>query len=242
VVPPFARLLCFCADMTLFSAMGTPHKIVDTNVLMEITAVHDLNEAAASGNASRVELRRKKARASLSLAWHFHRRARRTVSVHDEIAAQLLTKVSPDGEITQATAVSFIASQYLLPHILPGWSFCSYTDFPTGLAGPGVDDELVRRAKAAGVPIITNERISARANAKDRKKIPWKCKRDGVECYSPTAFLESDGVDIQRAAFELLAAFEKKWPEARRRDPDLGGSQMQAAFEFTRRVYRWVLK
>lgn len=132
--------------------------ILDTNVLLEIFSVHDIEDLGTAPDPKKLAYRRARARDSLLFAWLCHERGLVTASLKMEAYERLVENVPPgeDGPLRVAYTKVFI--WYVRDHVLSGWhpGFLAAVD-DSGMSGAARDNAYLEATRADGLSLITNE-------------------------------------------------------------------------------------
>jgi hypothetical protein len=197
--------------------------VLDTNVMLEIYACHDLLEAHDAATARfkaspdlhtplgdldvafdpKVQARLKRARESLFLAMHLHRTRATTFSLRGELESKLEQVVPVDPVGSDARRQLFTGTFVHFAHegLFPGWN-----PVFEGVAGPqagsDADRALLRFAKAGNLTLITNEgRLADGGVDWSPRKIPAQAKAMGVRACTPGEFHGDVDIQAERDAF-----------------------------------------
>jgi hypothetical protein len=208
-----------------------PIAVLDTNVIADIYSVHDLIdrfEAIRDGrdvaeldlDAPSLVYRRARARESLLLAMYLDRIGAATFSLHSELLALFDEKVPDDAKAPPGTDYRSDYTRMFLhfvhDQLLPGWESQIPSD-PDEHEANDADQALVDKARALGVPLITNEGFSETGYRVG--KIAKRAKAAQVACFHPRAFYEGT-IDEAGEIGAFLQRFRTEAPkyiEARRR-------------------------
>ena len=195
--------------------------VLDTNVMLEIYACHDVLDAhgksldkfrgapelhTSLGDLDvmfepKVQSRLKRARESLFLALHLHRTRATTVILRDEFDEKLrqLVPVIPSGSFAQSFTST--VEHFLHKAILFDWKVVADAS-PGTQRSHEADRDLLRFAKAAGVPFVSNEGRRPDGTIDwDAKKIPSRARAAGVTVCSPREFCGAVDEATEREEF-----------------------------------------
>jgi hypothetical protein len=197
--------------------------VLDTNVMLEVYTCHDVIDAYGKSidkfKASpdlhtslgdldivfdtKVQSRLTRARESLLLALHLHRARATTVILRDEFDEKLheLVPITPSGSLAQ----SFTSTVEHLVHkaMLCDWRVVADAS-PGTQRSHEADRDLLRFARAAGVPLISNEGRRPDGTIDwDGRKIPARAKAAGVIACSPREFCGALDEATERDEFRV---------------------------------------
>lgn len=176
--------------------------VLDTNVILEIATIADLNREVVNGaslSSPIFEYRRCRAQASLALAWLLELHRRTSISLKNEpmeLTLRLAPPNSPDGDHV------WFFTWFFKDLVLPHWRMSVVEDAAfadRGLSGNQRDALLVQLAHREGVCVVSNE---ARPNG----RIAIEASRLGVSVLTPAAYVARNGGDVQVLSEQLLEA------------------------------------
>ena len=141
-----------------------PAIALDTCVVKQIFAFCDLMKAASTAGtpeaalgSTAVAYRVARVRRSILLAWACREQNIEGRCMRGEVGRILTRDVDPARREDPATAFTQMIIHFVGGYVLPGFRLVSWNDEPSGLHGNAADDWLVARAKADGIPVITDE-------------------------------------------------------------------------------------
>lgn len=157
---------------------SVPSAVVDTNVIIEISTIADLERECGSSCLQRYEQRREKAKESMAMALCFHCEKTTTLSLGGELDRKLdeLAPNDADGSLFPS-----MFGHFLMDYIFTGWKpRCLSSD--SEVKGNDVDRMLVDCAAEYNIPMITretNEENVLRTHAR-RRKVELLSPRDWI--------------------------------------------------------------
>jgi len=177
----------------------------DTNILIELKTIVDLNRAASSSRiaaAYLLEYRRSRAQATLAAAWLCHRRRLSVWCLKDEglerIAGTEIGKgavrpgLAPPGTVEGLNVGLYL--YFLKDHVLPGLHMPVFAESrfsDEGLGGNRRDRLIVEIAKYFNVPVVTHEFRLDGAVAKKAKEL-------SVMTMGAAEWISSQGANLMR--------------------------------------------
>lgn len=217
-----------------------PHLVLDTNVMLEQVSVVDLERSLEKyGESADYYYRKERARYSILLAWHLHRRRLRSASVLDEFTRTMERAVDPADMTSPTRQFAALVGHYVLPYVLHRWKVSAIADAPKTIQGSAVDDFLIQVASDDQVPVITNEGYGLGGVAPKARNIRGKGKKAGIKVYTPEQYLRRKNVDLNLAARKFLAAYHREWDAAAEQEK-YSASMAQAA-GYLYQIYEFVL-
>jgi hypothetical protein len=191
--------------------------LFDTNVMMEIYTVADLlklgdelGSAEAALASPRFRWRQERSKHSTILAWHVARQ-RKVVGVLGGEVIALLERIAGKPEpghdgtsyVLAAALIRVVRECVLIPN---GWREGGLTEVDHRKEGTQADNELLRIAVEAMLPLVTWEGYTEGAFSTNPKSLRNKAKAAGVKVYTPTEYLESEGVNVEEESHAFVAA------------------------------------
>jgi hypothetical protein len=172
----------------------------DTNVILEMSTIIDLNRAATSSRLVVpyvTETRRSQARASLAAAWLCQTQKLTSFSLRHEVEhllRRLAPNKTPDGDH------AWFFTWFLKDYVLPDWSF-STSEEPqvsdAAMSGNARDRHLVSIARDHHAPLVSNE-------LKPEGAIARAASQAGVQVLTPAAWVHRVGHSVNQLSHELL--------------------------------------
>jgi hypothetical protein len=172
----------------------------DTNVVLEISTIVDLNHAASTNALlapSVFSYRRTRARASLAAAWLCQTKHLITFSLRHEVEhllRRLAPNRTPDGDH------AWFFAWFLKDYVLPDWNFSTSEDpaiSDATMGGNARDRHLVSLAAEHRVPLVSNEVRQGGAIARAAATLQ-------VLVMTPVAWISSLHAALDTLAMELL--------------------------------------
>ena len=210
------------ADGAQEASPGGLRLIVDTNVVQEFIALHDLLHAADRKTTEEILLsrevayRKARTRDSVMFAWFCHLQRATTYIAAGETVSTLFRKAPPkNGDDWNASFVRAII-HFVKQRVLPGMPWPDkFPDEPDDLRGGEADNWLLSKAIIQGLPLITNEGNSIdglSGSPKAKKKLRHRAHASDVAVYTPGEFLHLNHFDFPQEGREFLRAFDDAVP------------------------------
>lgn len=175
--------------------MGELEAIVDTNVMLDIYGIGDLEDAyerSKGADTPDTLFRRARSREATILSWYLHERRATSVSLKEEMLRIFRARADPEKLGTLKSQHVQMTVYFVIDYVLDGWNSAidhSASGSDLGLEGEECDDQLIKLAQKYCVPLITNEGYSiSGVSSTDPKKIRAKCIAAGVPVYTPRQF------------------------------------------------------
>jgi hypothetical protein len=189
----------------------------DTNIVIELKTIVDLNRAASSSRiaaAYLLEYRRRRSQATLSAARLCHLRKLSVWCLKDEGLEKIVGKESETGTVKQGLAPPgtpdglnvWFYLYFLKDHVLPGLHMPVFGESrfsDKDLGGNGRDRLIVEIAKEFNVPVVTHEFRLDGAVAKKAKEL-------SVTTMSAADWISSQGADLTTLSNDLLGEAREK--------------------------------
>jgi hypothetical protein len=198
-----------------------PIAVIDTNVLVDVLSSHDVLNAYGMKMSLDVDMvyRRARARDSLILFEHLHRRKAWTVNLRDE-PWNVLSRVGPVGHLDGRV---YVATRFLFADLWRDWRRLPPDESPTPEpTGTKADRMLVSIAKAYDLPLITNEGHSKTGVIDEGKAIRRFAREDGVDLCTPVEFWHGQ-IDAIEASYRILTKFRNRRGFFIKGQSDVGG-------------------
>jgi hypothetical protein len=193
---------------------------LDTCVVKQMFAFDDLMKAASTEGTPEAALRSTvvayrvaRVRDSILLAWACQEQNIEARCMQGEVGRILTRDVDPERRHDPATAFTQMIIHFVSGYVLSGFRLVSWNDEPAGLRGNAADEWLVARAKADGIPVITEEGNGLLGRRAGGKGLRERAARLGVPVFTPAEYLSTLRVDASKGARDFMRTFERTLPQ-----------------------------
>lgn len=211
---------------------------MDTNMMFELISDLDVTRAFEENDEDLTKpeplYRLRRARAAMLAVMVLHERGMGVLGHFGEVMRKLAENGPPaidsDNpgvlEWSQAFAKSFV--NFVMPHVLPGWSRLSDDEEPD-VHGDDADLWLQEQALKFAVPLITNEGVTPRGFTDTYRRrnrgmnLRGRARQAGVSVMSPIEFFWRSYEPARPMIDRFIARFVAEGPGYARTQPDVAG-------------------
>lgn len=195
----------------------SPDLLLDTNVVVDIYSISDLDDAlhacVAGGGDPRTEpkvgYRLARHRSAVALATWLSWKKRRTEALPSETLRILLARSPPSAVTTFKGVYTYYWVHFIRDYLLRRWQFSFKPGVDEFIRGTDCDDLLLKLAGEYGVPLITNEGVTPVGQVAPGK-LHDRAKRLGLAVFTPAEFLATQGASLEQELECFYRLFKSK--------------------------------